>query len=248
MKPISITDQSAVVTWTAGGTETQWQVEYKLASSVNWTTPAPCSSPTFLMTPLQSNSTYQVRVKALCGTYESAFTTPIQFTTSGAAIYTITASSNSFGTISPSGTVTVNAGANQQFTFTPNANATIDSLIIDNGAPIAHTQLTYTFSNVISNHSIVAIFKDHTGVEESILNNMVDLYPNPTNSYIDLRLNEAQLQVKECKLYDMYGKLLKVVLVHNDVTRIEVSDLANGVYFVRMDSEKGTIIKKFVKK
>ncbi len=245
---VSITDQSAVVTWTPGGSETQWQVEYKLVSSTNWTTPAPCSSPTFLMTPLQSNSTYQVRVKALCGANSSAFTNSVQFTTNGASVFTITASSNSFGTISPSGTVTVNAGANQLFTFTPNANATIDSLIIDNGAPIAHTLSTYTFSNVISNHTIVAIFKDHTGVEESVLNQMVDLYPNPTNSYIDLRFNEAQLQVKVCRLYDVYGKLLKVVPVSSDLTRVDVSDLANGVYFVRLDSERGTITKKFVKK
>jgi hypothetical protein len=244
---VSITDQSAVVTWTPGGSETQWQVEYKLTSSANWTTPAPCSSSTFLLTPLQSNSTYQVRVKALCGANSSAFTNSVQFTTNGASVFTITASSNSFGTISPSGTVTVNAGANQLFTFTPNANATIDSLIIDNGAPIAHTLSTYTFSNVISNHTIVAIFKDHTGVEESVLNQMVDLYPNPTNSYIDLRFDEAQLQVKECRLYDIYGKLLKVVLVNSDITRIDVSDIANGVYFVRIDSERGTITKKFVK-
>ncbi len=244
----SITDQSVVVNWTAGGTETQWIVEYKLTSSTNWTTSNILTNTTFPIVTLQCNSSYQVRVKAICGTHESAFTTPVTFSTLACPGFTIIASANSFGTISPSGTVTVNAGANQTFTFTPNANATIDSLIIDNGAPIAHTQSTYTFNNVIANHTIVAIFKDHTGIEESALNQMVALYPNPTNSYIDLRLNETQLQVKECKLYDIYGKLLKVVPINSDITRVDVSEIANGVYFVRMDSEKGTITKKFVKK
>jgi hypothetical protein len=39
-----------------------------------------------------------------------------------------------------------------------------------------------------------------------------------------------------------------VVPVSNDHTRIDVSDFAAGVYMIRLDSEMGTITKKFVKK
>jgi hypothetical protein len=245
----TITDQSAIFTWTAGGTETQWQVEYKLVSSTNWTTMPVSTTTTQLIQALQSNSTYEVRVKALCGTGdESPFTTPIQFTTTGTTTYVITATSNSFGTITPSGSVIVTAGADQLFTFTPNTNCEIDSLVIDNAAPIDYSLATYTFTAVASNRSIYVIFKHLDGIENNNLSNFVSLYPNPTNSTIELKINQTQLQVRECQLYDIYGKLIKVITITEENTKIDVSEYASGVYFVRMNTEMGPISKKFVKK
>ena len=242
----TITDQSAVVTWTAAAGQTQWQVEYKLVSSANWTTMAVSTSTTQPIQALQSNSTYEVRVKALCSaTNESPFTTPVQFTTTGAATYTITATANGPGTISPSGTVLVAAGANQTFTFTPTGTASVVALMVDNqSTPNVNNQ--HTFSNVLANHTISVDFAE--GIDENSIANMVQLYPNPTNAFIEIRLDEAQLQVKECRVYDIYGKLINIVPVHTDITKIDVNHLAAGVYFVRMNSEKGTITKKFVKK
>jgi hypothetical protein len=149
--PASITDQGATVTWTAGGTETQWIVEYKLASSTNWTTSTVLTTTTYPIGGLQSNSTYDVRVKAICGTHESAFTTPIQFTTSGAVVYTITTSVEGAGTITPSGAVVVNAMANQEFTFTPDANTVIAAILVDN-LPVTIAN-SYTFTSVVASFS-----------------------------------------------------------------------------------------------
>ena len=243
----NITDQSALATWTPGGSEASWQVEYKLLTSTNWTS-ATTSTPSYAIAGLQSNSNYHVRVKAICSSNESSFTTPVVFATIGGATFTITATSNNFGIITPSGSVVVNSGANQMFTFVPNTDCAIDSLVIDNGTPIPYSANTYTFSNVLANRSIHAIFRLVGGVDENNLAKMVALYPNPTNSYIELSFNETQLQVKECKVFDIYGKLLKIVPVTNDHTRIDVSDFANGVYVIRLESEMGTITKKFVKK
>lgn len=70
--------------------------------------------------------------------------------------HTITATAGSGGSISPSGTVTVNHGANQTFTIMPNngyqiANVKVDSSLV---GPVA----SYTFTNVISDHTIEATF------------------------------------------------------------------------------------------
>jgi hypothetical protein len=245
----TITDQSAVVNWTAAAGQTQWQVEYKLVSSANWTTMPISTATTQPIVALQSNSTYEVRVKALCSaTNESPFTTPVQFTTTGAMVYTITASANSFGTISPSGSVVVNAGADQLFTFTPNTNCEVDSLVIDNATPIHYSLTTYTFPAVDANHSIYVKFKQLEGIAENDLAKLVELFPNPTNATIEIRMNETQLQVKECRVYDIYGKLMSIVPVNADNTKIDATDFAAGVYFIRMNSEMGVITKKFVKK
>ena len=241
-----ITDQTAVVMWTAGGTESQWQVEYKLVSSSNWTTMAISTTTTQLIQALQSNSTYEVRVKAICGAgNESPFTTPVQFTTTGAGTFTITATVLGPGTITPSGTVNVNSGNDQIFTFTPDNGNIVTQLLVDNQVT-ANVGNSHTFTNVLSNHTIEVHFG--VGINENQLSDMVRLYPNPTHSTIEIRMDEVQLQIKECRVYDIYGKLLQVVPINSDITIMDVSHFAAGVYFVRMNSEKGVVTKKFVKK
>ncbi|MDQ7786428.1 MAG: DUF1566 domain-containing protein [Thermodesulfovibrionales bacterium] len=71
--------------------------------------------------------------------------------------YTITASAGAGGSISPSGSVTVNHGASQTFTITADANYSIADVLIDGNSTGAVT--TYTFSNVTANHSLTASFK-----------------------------------------------------------------------------------------
>ncbi len=73
--------------------------------------------------------------------------------------YTITASVEGGGSISPSGDVEVEYGQNQTFTFLANAGNAISSIYVD-GVELTGTTLTnaiangYTFENVTQNHTI----------------------------------------------------------------------------------------------
>ena len=49
-------------------------------------------------------------------------------------------------------------------------------------------------------------------------------------------------------MFDVYGKLLQIVSVTSEITPINVSGLANGMYFVRVTTEEGSVTKTFVKK
>ena len=79
-----------------------------------------------------------------------------------APIYTITASAAANGSISPSGAVSVTGGTNKTFTVTPNSGYCVSALIVDGSNVGALT--TYTFSNVIANHTISAAFASGTGL------------------------------------------------------------------------------------
>jgi hypothetical protein len=70
--------------------------------------------------------------------------------------YTITASAGANGSISPSGAVTINHGASQNFNITPNIGYSIADVRVD-GASVGKLS-SYTFSNIIGNHSIEASF------------------------------------------------------------------------------------------
>lgn len=70
--------------------------------------------------------------------------------------YIITASAGIWGSISPQGAVTVPSGGSQTFTITADTGFTIQSVVVD-GVNIGAVP-TYTFNNVLANHTISATF------------------------------------------------------------------------------------------
>jgi len=71
--------------------------------------------------------------------------------------YAITAAKSGDGTITPAGSVIINAGSDTTFTFTPNTGNHLDSLVVDD---INHgdDSIQYKFTNVTSNHTIKVYF------------------------------------------------------------------------------------------
>ena len=82
---------------------------------------------------------------------------------------------------------------------------------------------------------------------DSWLDGSVTLYPNPAKEYVDIRV-DGDLNVTMMDVYDVYGKLVNTVNVVDNPTRINVSNLANGMYFVRVTTEMGAVTKTFVKR
>src|SRR6185369_3335404 len=70
--------------------------------------------------------------------------------------YTITATAGSNGVLTPSGSVSVNAGTNKTISVTPNTGYHIAGVIVDGTPQGAIT--SYTFTNVMANHSMSASF------------------------------------------------------------------------------------------
>jgi hypothetical protein len=70
--------------------------------------------------------------------------------------YTITASAGSHGSISLSGSVTVNEGSDKSFTITPDTGYQIDNVLVD-GSSVGAVS-SYTFTNVTEDHTISATF------------------------------------------------------------------------------------------
>jgi hypothetical protein len=91
-------------------------------------------------------------------TAANASTQPYTVTVTVAPIgtHTITASSGANGSISPSGSISVNNGSDQAFTIIPNSGYHIDTVTVDGGAVSATSP--YTFTSVTADHTISATF------------------------------------------------------------------------------------------
>ena len=79
----TISTDSAVVSWNAGGTETRWTLEYKTRADGEWTTIDSISTTHYTLKHLKASTQYLIRVKSLCTAIssESAFTSESIFYT-----------------------------------------------------------------------------------------------------------------------------------------------------------------------
>jgi hypothetical protein len=241
----STLEHEATISWTPGCYETQWKIEYLLMSDTNWTEVF-STTPSITLQNLQNNSYYLIRVKAMCTNSESDFTQPILLATFvNPTIYVINASCGENGTIYPSGNIPVTSGESQSFTFTPNSNYQLATVLIDGIAQTLSTN-QYVFANVLSDHTIYVDFS--AGIEDQINENWIQIYPNPTISLINVYIDLKRLESKECNIYDVYGQLIKNVLIQNELTTLDLSEFASGVYYFIFETKNGISYRKIVKR
>ena len=87
------------------------------------------------------------------------------------------------------------------------------------------------------------------GIEDSEFYNSIFMYPNPANERITL-VNKTTEQLLSATIIDVTGRIIQKIDLSNSglETNIQVENYANGVYFVRINAENVTIIKRFVKR
>ncbi len=69
----------------------------------------------------------------------------------------------------------------------------------------------------------------------------VSVAPNPTNGNIIIKSN---FNIISIELYDEQGRILQTILNYN---KLDISEKAKGIYFLKITSEKGSKIEKLVK-
>lgn len=70
----------------------------------------------------------------------------------------------------------------------------------------------------------------------------VDIYPNPTSSTL---LIDTHQHLSDIKILDISGKVIKSIPPNSN--EVNVADLSNGIYFLKIIVDKRPIIKKFIK-
>ena len=83
------------------------------------------------------------------------------------------------------------------------------------------------------------------GVEE--LSSAINVYPNPVENELFLA---TELQVEEIAIYDIYGRQAMRQQVNATTSQqvVNVAGLNSGIYFVKVVTNNGKIVKRFVKK
>ena len=71
---------------------------------------------------------------------------------------------------------------------------------------------------------------------------LISIYPNPADDFVNINSKYA---IQNLALFDLSGKKLETKILDN---RIDVSNLLSGTYILTIETEKGKISKKLIKK
>lgn len=94
----------------------------------------------------------------------------------------------------------------------------------------------------------LTVHTKHVGIV-NWLESHVSLFPNPAKEIVNVQctMNNVQWDGISVEVFDVYGKLLQTVRMTTETATINVAGLANGMYFVRVTTDRGAVTKPFVK-
>jgi len=102
-------------------------------------------------------------------------------------------------------------------------------------------------SNIITQDTtLYAKWKEKNGVF-TITDEDITIYPNPTTG--ELRIANYELRVKGVEIYDVSGRKVQFppMSFMSPETLLDISHLAAGLYFVRIQTETGEVVRKVLK-
>ena len=81
--------------------------------------------------------------------------------------------------------------------------------------------------------------------ENEVLKKEITLYPNPANN--TLTLDFIQQQNTTLSIYDIQGKQLLHQNISEELSQLDISAFAKGIYIIKVQSDKEILQSKFVK-
>lgn len=93
----------------------------------------------------------------------------------------------------------------------------------------------------------VLIINNFLSVNNFDLDNRITIYPNPASDFINIQNDD--LDIQNVKIYNGIGQLINERNSNlSGIISVDVSLLNKGYYFLEIDSDLGTIKRKFIKK
>ncbi|MCW3070150.1 MAG: hypothetical protein JWO44_40 [Bacteroidetes bacterium] len=86
------------------------------------------------------------------------------------------------------------------------------------------------------------------GISEQEEHVFPDVYPNPASSFISIAIKaEGSNRIRKTVLYDLQGKRLSEQQLNDTRARVELSGLAEGVYLLAVQTDKGITYTKIIR-
>jgi hypothetical protein len=148
------------------------------------------------------------------------------------------------------GYVLVATGWSNVFNFTVPTSATLGNVRM-------RVRISYSPDGAIApcGQSTYGEVEDYTinitassGLTENPLD-AISVYPNPTDNELFVDMQNIETDVTSIEILDLSGKVLQVVPANQgSIMKMNTSNLAQGMYQIRILSDDYAVTKRFVKK
>ena len=95
----------------------------------------------------------------------------------------------------------------------------------------------------------VTVFDSTTGVATELINNQINLFPNPAVDQLTVSFALESPQKLEVSLVDVRGNIVKNIPTQsyfNTSFVVDINELSVGIYYLKMTNEKLQVVKKIV--
>ncbi len=120
------------------------------------------------------------------------------------------------------------------------------------GVFVGGGHISITANNIFFNTGFNWFFNPSLSLEDPTINaSKISLFPNPTDNSVTLR-NPFLIGLESIKIYDINGRVIESRIIDKDANLYEIdlniSEFESGIYLFVIESEKGKLVERVVKK
>jgi hypothetical protein len=134
---------------------------------------------------------------------------------------------------------TVGSTYSKTYTYTLNSNWVVDNLTL---IAFVNNHETDVNNRAILNANSIKVKDLPVGISE-FNESRTTIYPNPATNVLNVI---SEKEIRNVEIYNVQGQLVKSI--SDNVNSIGISELNDGIYFVKIYTENGTATHKFIKK
>lgn len=268
----SITNNTASVSFTTGATNNSYAVEISTDGGNTFTPIATGTSSPIAITGLTTCTPYNLRVTGYC-TEGNSTSSAVAFSTTGCVI-TCGVPTGLFVSAIGANTATINWAPQatatnfivsykikstttwKNKTLGINASSTILTGLTANKTYVARVKAKCPGSSTFTSYSSIIEFNTLAGLnglindKDLVAVKSISLFPSPTNSTLNISYFGKEVRNAKIELFDVTGRNVKSIqsdLVEGNDISINVSELSNGAYLIKISGEDLTnITDKFI--
>ncbi len=125
----------------------------------------------------------------------------------------------------------------------------------NNPNPTAVYNFTYNITELLGVRTLTinsmfnqqAIYSSVTLSNDSFEKLDFSFSPNPSKNYLEINLNNGYTENTIAEFYNEIGQICKTANLNKNKTKIEINNLSNGIYIIKIKTENEVLTKKFVK-
>ncbi len=150
--------------------------------------------------------------------------------------YTVNASAQGNGTISPEGDTVVDHGDDLTFVLSPGEDSFVSDILVDDISVGAAEE--YTLFDIAKDTDVLAIFDLINSINDLSDQSQVNIYPNPAASDVTVKSDEV---IELISIYNIKGQMVDSFESFSKEQKINVEQYDSGMYFAKVLSITGEV-------